>query len=131
MKNHGYVFVYGTLKKGGFFSKRFNKVRRKSTKAKITGTMYCMGGFPGIVMKGGKTIYGELHLYDKFGKVIKEMDKIEGHYGRGNKNNLYNKNIIQVKTSSGVKRAIVYTLNTARINIKGHIIQENGIWPID
>lgn len=133
MKNSGHVFVYGTLKKGGYYSHGFNKERVSVTPAKMVGgTMYNLGGFPGLVLGGNDIVNGELHLYKEFSKVVRRLDRIEGFRKQNYECNLYNKHVVEVETQDGrTVKAMVYTINTHRINLKGCEKVENGTWLIE
>ena len=130
MKNHGYVFVYGSLKIGGHFSANFDKDRVSVTPAKVNGTLYKLR-WPGLVLGGEKPVHGELHLYREFRFVVKHMDYIEGYRKRNDDSNLYDKNVVEVETEEGKKvKATVYTLNTLKTSVEGCEIVDDGVWPI-
>lgn len=128
-KNVGHVFVYGSLKAGGFFSYGFDQLRLASVPATIRGTMYDLWAFPGVVLEGDGQIHGELHTYRHFSEVVQAFDYIEG-YRRGNpESNLYLKKVVEVTTMDGhKKRAIVYTINTQRINLGRYDVVKDGKW---
>lgn len=131
MKNRGYVFVYGTLKKGGYYSESFDERRVSSVPAVVKGTLYDLRSFPGLVLGGNSAVHGELHRYRDIVAVIRHMDGIEGHRGRGRKSNLYDKNVVEVETQDGKKvKAIVYTLNTQRVSTSGCDEVKNGTWEL-
>ena len=47
------VFVYGTLKQGGYFAKRFDKFRLSNKLGKTKGTMFnVFNSYPGLVLTG-------------------------------------------------------------------------------
>ncbi len=72
-------FVYGTLKVGGFFSKKFDKKRLSVKKATDKGTMYNItNSYPAVVFDGKYDISGEIHEYADEKEVIKLFDLIEG-----------------------------------------------------
>lgn len=72
------IFVYGTLKVGGYFASRFDNFRISSTKATFKGTLFDAGGYPALVETGSDTIYGEIHEYAEPTVVLEKMDFIEG-----------------------------------------------------
>ena len=103
------IFVYGTLKVGGHFARRFNDQRVKSKRGTIKGTMFNIGGnFPGVVLNGKNTITGEVHEYSDGKNVESELDRIEGFYAEGHKNNMYNKRKVEVETEDGKEECIMY-----------------------
>ena len=132
MKNTGWVFVYGSLKVGGYFSRAFDRQRKFAIPASVKGTLLNLSSFPGLILGGEKEVQGELHLYKDFHKVVREMDYIEGYRKRNDLGNLYHKQVINVKMDDyKTVRALVYTLNTDRISTFGCAIVESGEWPID
>lgn len=121
------VFVYGTLKVGGRFSKLVAKFRHNSKSATTTGTMFSVSGdYPALILAGDTTILGELHEYDD--EAFPILNRIEGYRGPNNPNNLYNLEEIEVTLTDGAKdRALVYTFAENTTNLS---IVENGCWPI-
>lgn len=103
------VFVYGTLKVGGRFAKRFDDVRNNVKTGTIKGTMYNINrSFPGLVLEGDTAIVGEVHEYENAEKVEKALDSIEGYHSQDNPHNLYNKAEIEVDTADGTEVCKVY-----------------------
>ncbi len=124
----GKVFVYGTLKVGGYFAEHFNSVRLKSSKAKIKGTLFDSGQFPAMKLDGKHVVHGELHEYSNFVEVILQMDRIEGYNGEKDREfNLYNRTKTMVETDEGNKIAVIYEFNKSTVNMP---IIETGIWEI-
>ena len=91
------VFVYGTLKVGGESAYSFNDHRISVKKGKIKGTMLNIAGmYPGVILRGNDIIHGEVHEY-RNGKVVEYfLDIAEGHKGKDDKCNLYNKETVDV-----------------------------------
>ena len=127
-----FFFVYGTLKEGGVFSKRFDKLRVNSEKATINNmTLYKIGWFPGII-PGNDTVIGELHEYKEPDIVMQNMDRIEGYINHVEQNSAQNLFIRERKiviTKSGKKvKSIVYIFNY-ETNGMNHIKPiKSGIW---
>lgn len=73
------VFVYGTLKEGFGNHKRLLSTSTKLGDFTTTGeyTMYSLGGFPGVVLRGDTAIHGE--VYQVTNEVFKSLDILEGH----------------------------------------------------
>lgn len=106
------VFVYGTLKEGGYFARMFNNVRVSSRKATTSGKMFSVQGrFPTVNFAMPGTVIGEIHEYNHPDEVIAEMDRIEGYSGTNNASNLYNRIKINVDVDGGVEEAIAYQYN--------------------
>jgi len=103
------VFVYGTLKQGGFFSKRFDDFRCSNRPGSLKGSMYSIdGSFPGLKLVGDTIIKGEVHEYNNSSVVEQLFDRIEGYQGKNNKNNFYDKEIVLVTTAEGEEPCIAY-----------------------
>jgi len=107
------VFVYGTLKVGGYFAKRFDGVRLSSVKATVSGKLYGGKDYPRLLLAPEEEaclVYGELHTYFKADEVIKAMDSIEGYREDQSKvYNLYNRKLIKVKLEDGTEEeAFIY-----------------------
>jgi gamma-glutamylcyclotransferase (GGCT)/AIG2-like uncharacterized protein YtfP len=82
MSTRDYLFVYGTLRKGydlklkGRVAGELEYVGR----AKVGGTMYDIGQYPGAVKgKNNNEIVGEVFLVNNPDKVFKVLDKYEGY----------------------------------------------------
>lgn len=108
------VFVYGTLKKGHHNNALLNSstfLGNAETEAEFS--MYCNGGYPGVVMGGFDSIKGE--VYEINDKIFSRLDSLEGYP------NLYNR--IEISTTYGV--AWLYIYNRPITNM-GYI--ENGHW---
>ena len=133
MHNLNKVFVYGTLKVGGYYAENFDRVRVSSRRATLKGEMFSFINFPGISLDGDNTIIGEIHEYDEITSVMKVLDKIEGCSGKvGKKDDLYNREVTQVTTSTGKEHAWVYTINVKnRDMLASSDIVESGEWIID
>lgn len=73
------VFVYGTLKVGGFFAEQFDEYRRKYFKATVYGALYSVNGqFPAALLGDEGVIHGEVHVYTNGIAVLEAMNNIEG-----------------------------------------------------
>ena len=126
------IFVYGTLKEGGFFARHFDSYRISSERATIKGTMISLGEFPGIVLQGDGEVVGELHEYSSFDNVLEEIDRIEGCSGENeDPDNLYHRKAIKVLTDSGEKEAWIYVINTDQMEILHYEVVKNGEWKIN
>lgn len=121
------VFVYGTLKVGGRFSKRFDSVRTSVKIGSIKGTLYDLGSFPGIKLNSNNTIIGEIHTYTQAEEIEKSLDRIEGYFGEDHPHNLYNKKEVEVVTDNGIEICKVYEF--AKDVEKFTEIKE-GIWKV-
>jgi len=129
-------FVYGTLKKGGYFAKQFDELRTNSKVAKLKGfDLFKIGGgnnswFPGII-EGKGTVIGELHEYDKehIKRVFKHMDAIEGYSEKYPVDSMYRREKAVVELEDGSKEeANIYIFNS-KIP-KGYPQVKSGDWPV-
>lgn len=122
------IFVYGTLKIGGYFAERFDRFRISSKPATAQGVLFqADGGYPAL-NKGKGTIHGELHRYRDPINVLKKMDWVEGFYGEEKKDNLFTREKILVNTNDGDEcEAFVYYY-AFKIDKEKRI--ESGIWKL-
>jgi gamma-glutamylcyclotransferase (GGCT)/AIG2-like uncharacterized protein YtfP len=101
----GYIFVYGTLKVNAEFNapyRIFDKFRINVESAKVLGILYDFGYFPALIyMTVDSAVYGELHKYTNFRKVITIMDYIEGYIDVNNENNLFHRIKVNAIISGG------------------------------
>ena len=113
MKNFKF-FVYGTLKKGGRFSDKFNAKRKSVEVGKTYGTMYSVNGdYPAVIFEpDGELLYGEIHEYNDEKEVMLAFDLIEGFVEKDYIHNLYNRKKILVLNSLGnYVKCITYEFN--------------------
>ncbi len=120
------LFVYGTLKEGGYYAERFNGQRNNLGDAIISDAeMFDLGNFPGVVLKRNGVVHGELHEYQS--SAFKELNKIEGYNPVGN-NNLYDLQEVDVKLINGkTHKAFIYTFLRS---IKNRKKVSSGFWLI-
>jgi gamma-glutamylcyclotransferase (GGCT)/AIG2-like uncharacterized protein YtfP len=91
------VFVYGTLKVGGYFAINFDMFRVNSKKAKAKGCMFSLNGiYPTVDFSDEGEIIGEVHEYTDPKTVISMLDRIEGFKSDNYHGNLYNRIKINV-----------------------------------
>jgi len=122
------VFVYGTLKVGGRFSKRFDSVRTSVKTGSIKGTLYDLGSFPGVKLNTEEsTIFGEVHTYTQAKDVEASLDRIEGYFGEDHPHNLYNKKQVEVLTENGTETCMVYEFAK---DVEKFTKVKEGIWKI-
>jgi len=122
------VFVYGTLKVGGYFAEGLDKARKSSVPAKATGKLINIDNrFPGLI-DGDGTVHGEIHEYDQFDRVLMVMDGIEGYTKRDPENSLYRRRVIEVETDAGeTEEVYAYFFNRAADEWDE---VKSGIWDI-
>ena len=128
MSNYLKVFVYGTLKVGGRFAKKFDEVRLSTKTGTIQGTMFNINkSFPGLVLGSNTDITGEVHKYKRPEEVEKAMDMIEGFRGENDPHNLYNKAEVEVETDEGVETCKVYVFARDTADFEEVV---DGVWEL-
>lgn len=122
------IFVYGTLKIGGYYSKYIDRYRHSSEIATLRGTLFDAEYFPVLIEKGNNVIHGELHIYKNPEIVLSIIDRIEGFIDKRSENNLFvrKKAIIQLK-NNGECLAYVYFFTH---NTNGMKQIKDGKWKI-
>lgn len=109
------IFVYGSLRTGFFNYDKYLKGHvLKTERAKVSGTLFHMPnkGYPAL-LNGIDEVYGEVMTIDNYEDVIESMDKMEGYLGVNNKENEYNRLILDVKLidENKVEKCYVYMYN--------------------
>lgn len=109
-----FIFVYGSLKRG--FSNHFLLENSKFLGEFITDPEYKMislGYFPGVILEGNTSIYGEIYEVDT--DTFKRLDTLEGYPS------FYDR--VEIETDYG--NTWMYYLK----NLKGiYRVVEDGIW---
>ena len=126
------VFVYGSLRSDMFNYNIYLNGKVKSTKkGYINGQLFHLDnkGYPAVV-KGNKTIIGELMELNDFGLTLKELDAME-NYELDGLNNEYNRREVDVTLIDGsIEKAYFYEYNKdTQINKDDLLISiECGDW---
>ena len=129
----GLIFVYGTLKEkspSDSYARIFDDFRLRSVSATVKGTLYDLGYFPALVLGGNSVVYGELHKYKNFRKVIATMDQIEGYHGRDNCDNLYRRVKVQVAIDASETYLTATAYEFAQAVGEAKVVS-NGVWEMD
>jgi gamma-glutamylcyclotransferase (GGCT)/AIG2-like uncharacterized protein YtfP len=130
------VFVYGTLRVGGFYAGYFDGLRLSAEKATIKGDLYKGLPFPFIDIRGDGVVHGEVHTYEDFERVMRGIDNIEGFVEEGNPSNLYDRVVVEATFENGEKvDAYVYhmTLEKADLYVQPWMKLRkvlDGVWEI-
>lgn len=104
----GHVFVYGTLRRGDD-----NDINRQHPPprfvggAEIAGTMYHLGGYPGVVLGGAGVVQGEVYAIEP--ALERRLDEIEELYPQ--QTDEYFKRIVAVVVGGDTLDCIVYEIN--------------------
>jgi gamma-glutamylcyclotransferase (GGCT)/AIG2-like uncharacterized protein YtfP len=119
-------FVYGTLRRGDD-----NDITCLTPppqfigEAKIAGTMYHLGGYPGVTLGGSAQIIGE--VYAVTAELEKKLDAIESEYPA--QPDEYAKRAIRVQVAGQWRDCFVYEINPAYA--AGKPIIASGDWVKD
>jgi gamma-glutamylcyclotransferase (GGCT)/AIG2-like uncharacterized protein YtfP len=119
-------FVYGTLRRGDD-----NDITRLTPApllighAHIAGTMYHLGGYPGVTLGGAGQIVGE--VYSVSAELEKKLDAIESEYPA--QPDEYFKRRLLVQVNGQMLDCSVYEINSAYV--KGKPVIASGDWVKD
>lgn len=118
-----HVFVYGTLRRGDDNDiTRLSPAPRWVGQARIAGTMYHFGRYPGVLLGGAAEVLGE--VYEMSPQLERVLDEIEELYPQ--QTNEYFKRIISVQVAGRSVECIVYEINPALVADKPVIA--SGDW---
>jgi len=128
------VFVYGTLKPGGYYWPRFCEGRvSEAIQAKVKGNLYALPmGYPALAKGDGWAMGYLLTLHDD--AVLAGFDMLEDYDPERNPSeNEYQRVEVTVYTLDGeaVGSAWTYIMSLDRINELQGVIITNGDWDVD
>lgn len=128
------VFVYGTLKPGGYYWHRFCEGRVVNIlKAQVRGNLYALPmGYPALTQGDGWVQGYLLTLHDE--AVLAGFDTLEAYEeGRDPSLNEYQRIEVGVylEDRTPVGSAWVYLMDIDRINRFQGVIIHNGEWEVD
>lgn len=102
------VFVYGTLRKGGSNDiTRLLPAPRFVGPAQIQGTLYHLGGYPGLTLGGGGLVVGEVYVIEP--ALEQCLDGIEEIHGRPDDE--YVKREVRLLVAGASVDCLVYEIN--------------------
>lgn len=131
-----YLFVYGSLRDGFFNFDKYIKDEVISRKlGKIKGTLYHMPnkGYP-AVLSGDEDIIGEVIEVRNWDENLKALDDMEGYISEGNKDNEYNRELLDVEIIDGNKGekvkafSYLYNMNDKDAFEKHSVYIPHGDW---
>ncbi|VTU33766.1 Gamma-glutamylcyclotransferase family protein YtfP [Variovorax sp. PBL-H6] len=118
-----HVFVYGTLRRGGRNDiGRFRPAPRYVADARIQGTMYDLGSYPGAVLGGSGVLIGEVYAIAP--ALEPQLDQLEEV--RPDDSGEYIKRELQVQAGACQLLCLVYEIHPARI--EGRSVIASGDW---
>ncbi|WP_249660953.1 gamma-glutamylcyclotransferase family protein [Variovorax sp. PCZ-1] len=101
-------FVYGTLRRGDDNDiTRLTPAPQFIGEASIAGTMFHLGGYPGVTLGGSSQIVGE--VYAVSAELEKKLDAIESEYPA--QPDEYFKRAIRVQVAGQWRDCFVYEIN--------------------
>lgn len=119
-------FVYGTLRRGDDNDiTRLQPAPQFIGHANIAGTMYHLGGYPGVTLGGAGRIIGEVYAVSP--ALEKKLDAIESEYPA--QSDEYFKREIEVNVNGKILACHVYEINPAYTQGKPMIA--SGDWVKD
>ena len=128
------VFVYGTLKPGGYYWPRFCKGKTgDAVPAKIRGSIYDLHvGYPGVVLDDGGWVCGFLFNFEREEDFV-ELDRLEGFVpSRDAQKNEYNRLKVDCFSQSGDLLGEFWAYEMALSAVQHHNGTRigSGNWPI-
>lgn len=103
-----HVFVYGTLRRGG--TNDINRLRpapRFIGMARVAGSLYHLGGYPGMTLGGGRWVTGEVYaIAPALESVLDEIEDLGA-----NPSDEYAKRDIVVEVEGRSVPCLVYEVN--------------------
>lgn len=128
------VFVYGTLKPGGYYWPRFCEGRVTSClAAKVRGQLFALSvGYPALVHGDGWAHGHLLTLRDE--AVLSGFDTLEGYEpGRDPGENEYERIRAEIfdETGESLGEAWAYVMSHERVNALGGVLLASGDWDVD
>ena len=118
-----HVFVYGTLRRGGRNDiARFRPPPRYVADARIQGTLYDLGSYPGAVLGGSGVLVGEVYAIAPSLEV--QLDELEEV--RPDDSGEYIKREVRVKAGTAELLCLVYEIHPNRV--AGRRVIASGNW---
>jgi len=119
-------FVYGTLRQGDDNDiTRLSPAPRFIGTAQIRGTMYHLGGYPGVTLSGEGQIAGEVYAVQS--ELETQLDAIESEYPA--QSDEYAKRAIEIHVQGRIQRCHVYEINPSYT--QGKPVITSGDWVKD
>ena len=118
----GYVFVYGTLRKGGSNDvRRFSPAAMFVAQARIRGRLFDLGSYPGARLGGEAWIVGEVYAIEpELERQLDVLEEVDGDDGE------YVKRSVPVVVCGNVVHCLVYEINASRV--QGRRVIVDGDW---
>ncbi|MDR6859675.1 gamma-glutamylcyclotransferase (GGCT)/AIG2-like uncharacterized protein YtfP [Variovorax guangxiensis] len=118
-----HVFVYGTLRRGGRNDiARFAPAPRFVADARIHGTLYDLGSYPGAVLGGSGLLVGEIYAITP--ALETQLDELEEV--RPDDSGEYIKREVRVRVGEKEIACLVYEIHPDRV--AGRTVIASGNW---
>ncbi|WP_076998710.1 gamma-glutamylcyclotransferase [Variovorax sp. KK3] len=118
-----HVFVYGTLRRGGRNDiARFEPPPLFVGYASVHGTLYDLGGYPGVVLDGSGRVAGEVYAITE--SLEAQLDRLEEVEPDGNGE--YIRREVRVRVGNDELACLVYEIHPSRI--AGRRVIGSGDW---
>ena len=105
------LFVYGTLKQGGSNFWRIEKLVTAALRGwSLSGQLYNVGRYPGLILPGGRRVRGEVLISDQPDEMLRVTDQLEGDE--------YHRILAQVENGEGAAQyawVYVYARDISRL----------------
>ncbi len=104
------VFTYGTLMRGErSHSLLAPRVRHTHPSALVEGaSLIHIDWYPGLVLRNGATVHGEVHELDDLPSMLQELDEYEDFAGYQTNGSLYRRSLVRARTAAGALLAWTY-----------------------
>jgi gamma-glutamylcyclotransferase (GGCT)/AIG2-like uncharacterized protein YtfP len=123
LKSERHVFVYGTLRRGEANDiNRLSPAPRWVGQGVITGVMYHLGAYPGVVLGPGGAVVGEVYAVEP--ALERVLDEIEEVFPQ--RRDEYFKREVRVTVGDQQLDCLVYEINVEYI--KGQPLIASGAW---
>ncbi|MDZ7687743.1 MAG: gamma-glutamylcyclotransferase family protein [Halobacteriales archaeon] len=119
-----FIFLYGSLMRGFEMHEGLDLPSRTDFlgEAKCKGTLYDLGGHPGMTLEGNGRVRGELYRV-RNKSAIDIVDRHEGYYPESNRESTYVRRLEEMIDRD--LKAWVYIYNGPT---EGHDVIESGSW---
>lgn len=124
------VAVYGSLKKG-FGNHRLLEGSTFVGRSSTPGTMYSLGGFPGVRLGGDNETSIAVEVYEVNDATLQRLDMLEGYDERRDKDdNFYNRETVKLNKLDGEPTEMdvyIYELSQSYRTNNLRLV-ESGVW---
>ncbi len=118
-----HVFVYGTLRRGEANDiTRLHPVPCFVGLAHVPGTLYHLGGYPGLRLQGDTPVLGEVYAIEPALETV--LDEIEAVYPQ--QSDEYRKREVRVWVASRWLVCLVYEIQP--VHVLGRPVIDSGDW---